>query len=93
MTTHGVIKKMASIAGNQYEYKFLAEPPDDLKCLICLGVAKDPLQHEACGKVFCEECLDKYGRDKPCPNCRKQQSHYYVDNRSEHKIISNQHYG
>lgn len=63
--------------------KFIAEPDDDLKCLICLEVARDPLQHEECGKLFCKECLEKYGKDKPCPNCRAEHSHYYVDKRSK----------
>ncbi len=63
-------------------YKFVTEPDDDLKCVICLGVAIDPQQHEKCGKLFCKECLEKYGKDKPCPSCR-QKSSYYVDNRSK----------
>ncbi len=65
------------------ELKFLTEPDNGLKCLICFEVAKDPLQHEACGKLFCKECLEKYGRQKPCPNCREQDSHYYTDKRSK----------
>ena len=63
--------------------EFLTEPDDDLKCLICLGVSRDPLQHEECGRLFCKECLEKYGKHMPCPNCRKEKSHYYVDNRSK----------
>ena len=64
-------------------YKFVTEPDDELKCLICLGVARDPLQHEECGKLFCKECLEKVGRDKPCPNCRDTKSNYYVDKKSK----------
>ena len=60
---------------------FVAEPEDDLKCLICLGVARDPLQHEECGKMFCKCCIEEYGKDKPCPHCRDQQSSYYIDKR------------
>ena len=62
------------------EYTFLHELDDDLKCLICLEVARDPLQHEACGKLFCKDCLEEYGKDKACPNCRME-SHYYEDKR------------
>ena len=62
---------------------FVVEPDDDMKCLICFDVARDPLQHEACGKLYCRACLEKYGRDQPCPNCREEQSNYYVDNRSK----------
>ena len=66
----------------QPQYKFVVEPDESLKCLICLEVANDPLQHEGCGKLFCKECLEKHGRDQPCPNCRGG-AHFYVDNRSE----------
>ena len=64
-------------------YQFTSEPDDDLKCVICLEVARDPLQHEECGKLFCKKCIEKYGRDKPCPNCRMRGSHYYRDNKSK----------
>ena len=64
------------------EYKFVSEPNASLKCVICLDVARDPMQHEECGKLFCKECLEKYGKDKPCPNCRTG-SQYYRDNRSK----------
>lgn len=66
------------------ELKFVSQPDDGLKCLICLDLAREPQQHEACGKLFCNDCLEKYGRDKPCPNCRKQDSQYYTDNRSKY---------
>lgn len=84
--SHDLIELMASRANiNTFrsDYKFLAEPDEDLKCLICLGVAKEPLQHEACGKLFCKECLERHGKHKPCPNCREKNSHYYVDNKSK----------
>ena len=57
-----------------YDYQFVEEPSDDLKCLICLCVAKDPQQHGdgGCGKIFCTSCIDKYKtRNDKCPNCRK----------------------
>lgn len=69
------------------EYEFTAEPDDDLKCLICLQTAQNPLQHELCGKLFCKECLEKYGRSKPCPNCREEHSYFYKDSRSKFHLI------
>ena len=64
--------------------KFIVEPDDALKCLICLEVATDPLQHGKCGRLFCEACiLWKYGEDKPCPNCRMSAPQYFEDNRSK----------
>ena len=59
--------------------KCLTEPPSELRCQICFEVARDPLQHEVCGKLFCKECLEEYGRSKPCPSCMKESSHYCED--------------
>ena len=67
----------------EVDWTFVGEPEDDLKCLICLSVAQDPLQHEKCGKLFCKNCLEKHGRYKPCPNCRQDEAHYFADIRSE----------
>ena len=69
------------MAAPGYDYNFLSEPDVSLKCLICLAVARDPRQHEECGKLFCSECIEKYGTDKPCPNCKKAGAHFYKDHR------------
>ena len=65
------------------KYDFVEEPGSALQCVICLDVAEDPRQHEKCGRLLCKECLEKYGRDKPCPNCRREQPQYFEDNRSK----------
>ena len=68
-------------------FTFLHEPEDDMKCVICLSVAEDPLQHEECGKLFCNECIEnieKHGKDKPCPHC-KTEGQFYKDKKSEFK--------
>ena len=64
-------------------FRFIYEPDDALKCMICLEVAEDPRQHEKCGKLFCKECLDEYGKVKPCPNCRAKQPQYFEDTRGK----------
>ena len=61
----------------------MSEPDDALKCLICLAVARDPWQHGKCGRLFCEKCLNKYGKDKFCPNCRMKNPQYMEDARSK----------
>ena len=66
-----------------YECTFISEPDDSLKCLLCLAVARDPWQHGKCGRLFCYECLKKYGKDKPCPNCRMKQPLYFEDCKSK----------
>ena len=65
------------------EYNYVSEPDADLQCAICLGLVKDPLQHEECGKLFCEECIEKYGKYKRCPHCRTKGSKFYRDKISE----------
>ena len=58
-----------------YECNFVVEPSSDLKCLICLCVARDPLQHggEGCGKIYCRDCITEYQKkDSKCPNCRRE---------------------
>ena len=79
---------MASRSTKDYEYKFTSEPDDALKCLICLSVAKDPWQHGKCGRLFCRECIDKYGEDNPCPNCRVEKPQYFEDARSKYSLTS-----
>ena len=61
---------------------YVEEPPNALKCVICLDVATDPVQHE-CGKLFCSECLDRFGRSKPCPHCCRTNPQYFTDHKSE----------
>ena len=77
------INMASNIADNVIvsKYNFIAEPDGALQCVICLDVAEDPWQHSKCGRLLCKECLEKYGRDKPCPNCRMEQPLYFEDNR------------
>ena len=63
-------------------YIFLEEPDNELKCVICLDIARDPHQHEECGKLVCRECLERYGRNKPCAHCRTG-GLYYLDKRGK----------
>ena len=67
------------------EFTYLdGEPHDNLQCQICFDAARDPHQH-ICGKIFCSKCLDRHGRQKPCPNCRKdpRTDPYFPDVRSK----------
>ena len=55
-----------------YDYQFVEEPPDSLKCLICLLVARDPQQHGGCGKLFCKSCIAAHRVQRyDCPHCRQ----------------------
>ena len=68
-----------------YKCNFVSVPDDTLKCLICSTIARDPWQHGKCGRLFCEECLNKHGKEKPCPNsnCRMKNPQYMEDARSK----------
>ena len=69
-----IIQDVARSSSGGYDYQFVEEPSDDLKCLICLCVARDPQQHGdgGCGKIFCTSCIVKYKEtNDKCPNCRK----------------------
>jgi hypothetical protein len=69
-------------ASQMSEYKFTTQPPDALKCLICISdVAQDPWQHDKCGKLFCNLCLERYGKHQACPNCREEIPGYFEDTR------------
>lgn len=39
----------------------------DYECCICLAPAFEPVQHESCGQMFCQECVANLEK---CPNCR-----------------------
>ena len=67
-------------------YQYVTEPDSSLVCVICLEVAEDPWQHGKCGKLFCEECMKKYGKYKACPNCRRGPPQYFEDTRSKSSL-------
>ena len=63
---------------------FVEDPPDSLKCLICMLVVKDPWQHGECGRVYCRICIQEFMRVKNmCPNCRQENPSLFKDGRSE----------
>lgn len=69
-----------------YDCRFVREPPDDLICLICTFVAREPRQVTCCGRVFCRGCLERHRVDSPkCPNCSRMISSF-PDSRSERQI-------
>ncbi len=82
------LHEMASNNAGGYDLNWLKDPPDDLKCLICLCVARDPHQHPGddtneCGKVFCHSCITEYQmNNSTCPNCRKDLT-FFKDAKSE----------
>lgn len=74
---------MATAATVPCGYKFLSEPAQKLKCVLCFEVAEEPLQHKACGKLVCKKCMEVHGRRKPCPGCNESKPQFYFDHESE----------
>lgn len=68
MATYNFLSKEAIEGG--YDYQFVDDPPESLKCLICLLVAREPQQHGGCGKLFCKTCITQY-KGNDCPHCRQ----------------------
>ena len=65
-----------------YEYSF-ADPPDDLKCPVCLHVCREAYQVDCCGKVFCKACIARAKeRNNVCPTCCKESFNMFKDGRS-----------
>ena len=68
--------------------QFVDPPPDDLVCLICLSVARDPQQVNCCGKVLCKTCLEELKRySNICPHCKKKITSF-ADKRSKSNIYT-----
>ena len=67
-----------------YDYQFVEEPPQALRCVICQAVARHPQQHGECGKLFCMSCLNQHKQfvDK-CPNCNLQLLITFHDGKSK----------
>ena len=71
-----------------YDHQFLDPPPDELLCLICTLVARDPQQTICCGKVYCKVCVDELAEhsDK-CPQCREE-INCFPDKRSKFRELA-----
>ena len=54
------------------EIEFVDALPDELKCLICLLVLKDPILTD-CGHHFCQACIAPVlSRNARCPLCNEE---------------------
>ena len=72
-----------------YSHKFVEELSEDVKCLICLLVLRDPHLTECCGHNFCEYCItEARKRDSSCPHCRKEPFQSFRDLKEERKVLS-----
>lgn len=72
------------MAAKESKYSFLDPPNESLFCGLCFDIASQPKQCKNCGKLFCNECIEKNGQ-KPCPNCRTREFGYSQDVRSKYQ--------
>ena len=60
-------------------------------CVICLDVALDPMQHEQCKKLLCEQCKDRWhyfkGDKITCPYCGEEGAKFLPHKESKLLII------
>ena len=53
--------------------EYVAPPPEELTCSICLQVLCDPTLTSCCGQHFCRECIDRVmARGHVCPLCNEK---------------------
>ena len=59
--------------------RFIDTVPDELLCFECHRVARDPVECQDCGCLFCKNCLPEYmiffkspSTDFTCKSCKKQ---------------------
>ena len=65
------------------------KPGDDLECIICKNLAKDPHQTNCCGHTLCQACGEKWrARSRECPNCRSDMFEMMLDIRIRRHIAS-----
>ena len=56
----------------EYAYQAKEKPGDDLECIICKNLSRDPHQSKCCGHTMCHSCADTWKRrNNTCPNCRE----------------------
>ena len=54
-----------------FDYDFIDEVSEELKCTICLQVFQDPNLTSCCGNRYCRKCIEKIVQQKmPCPFCQ-----------------------
>ena len=41
------------------------------------------MKHAECRGLFCEECIEKNGKEQPCAYCRKQRPEFHPNIRSK----------
>ena len=71
-----------------YDHQFVNPPPDELLCLICTLLAREPQQTTCCGKVYCKVCIEELVKHtNKCPQCREE-INCFPDKRSKFRELA-----
>ena len=63
----------SSLESGGYDYEFIEEPSEDMKCSVCLSVLRDPHLTSCCGNHFCQSCITRIKSDgNSCPLCQER---------------------
>ena len=77
--------KMEQEATEVIEY--VAPPPEELTCSICLQVLCDPTLTSCCGQHFCRGCIDRVmARGHMCPLCNEKGFQTFLDKATLRKV-------
>ena len=58
----------------RFDIRFVAKPPEDCCCPICLCVMNDPHLTSCCSQHYCQTCIARIqGMGQPCPMCKRDE--------------------
>ncbi len=67
---------------------FVSSVPEELKCGLCMKVAREPSLTSCCGEHFCKLCIEQAIQDKkPCPSCGEAEFSVLGTDKRDHKKI------
>lgn len=63
-----------------YDYEFVDEPSDEMRCPICLFVLREPNLTSCCGNHFCRSCISVIKKEGgACPLCQTDKFNVMLD--------------
>lgn len=63
-----------------YDYGFVDDPSEEMRCPICLFVLREPHLTSCCGNHFCQSCISVIKKEgKACPLCQTNKFDVMLD--------------
>ena len=70
-----------------YRVEFAQQIPEELTCLICSFVTKEPQKMACCGRLYCRKCITEFSKKaRKCPNCQMYYPKSAVDDVSADRV-------